>query len=239
MDKTMYERFLRWGGDFPVPFESRSSSNNKVHSKYSGNGKMPVQNRVSHTVVRFLMAMRNAEEEITDNIAIGSTALGTVVEYFVSRNYDEQYQIAIRNSDSVIAFTVDSSTNKIEMYDESHSGMLIFLSLYEELMEDEEFNLYYNEFLQNMENGNEDEAWDNISILSDNIYRRCVQNDLVIDSINDNIDVGEISSLLASKTYVPTSVSLGKFSFLGANEVIPEKETVSGNRPGPLSQNRQ
>ena len=70
-------------------------------------------------------------------------------------------------------------------------------------------------FCDAMNRDNEDDAWDAVSVLSDNIYRRFKNDDLVLGEINGNISTpSEIEENIAKGTYTPSNVVQGTFKFL-------------------------
>lgn len=222
MDNEGLKNFIKWGGDFPPPFEGRGIFNNNhlsVLSKQAGG--VVATNRVSRSIVAFILKKYSMDVGvITNEIALGNTLNTFIAErYTVQDDGSQKYTVSIYNEidKSITAFIVDFDTNAVELYpsDGSHSGMVLLMSLWEELYKDEEFFSYYQDFCDAMNRDNEDDAWDAVSVLSDNIYRRFKNDDLVLGEINGNISTpSEIEENIAKGTYTPSNVVQGTFKFL-------------------------
>lgn len=232
MNGENIKNYMKWAGsnDFPAPFSGRDVYNNNNNSMYSqGQSAWGSTNRVSYSIVNFLLKRYSLDKEAND-IALGTTVSDFIAErYYTTANGTSKYQIAIYNENSgdITAFIVDEDTNKIELYpdDGSHSGLILLFALWELLYQDEEFFREYNSFVKAMDKNDLDTAWNSISVISDNVYRRLKGDVFLLSDINSSVSNElEIQENISKGTYLPTDVVIGTFKFLQ----MPENtETVS------------
>lgn len=213
MNNEEISRFIKWGGDFSPPFNNEKATNNNVCSKYTKAFNTTAINRISTTVVTFLLDMYNQNT----CYAIGNTINQIIVEK--NDALINKYVICIYNSQehTVISFVVDKDTNKISLnsdddkYD-NHFEPIFLMSLWEELSQDEEFFDNYNHFENNMRNQDYKEAWENVSIISDNIYRRLKDDIIEVKYFEESLS--NINNNIASGSFTPTGLIMNSFDFL-------------------------
>lgn len=242
MDSTEMKLYLKWGGnELPPPFKGKQIYSNNVFSNYSiGIGNV-LTNRVSYSVVNFLLA-RYALEKGETNIAIGNTIKQTIVE----RELDESWQVSVFNRESgeIIAFIVDKDTNAVELYpdDGSRGGLILLFALWEELYSDEEFFDYWLLFCNSMDNSNYDNAWDYVLVLNDNIYRRLKNDSFPLQHLNASTNALDVKNNISKGVFTPTNGLVNSFKFLmtlddaNSNVVIPIEDFIGKY---PINPNRE
>lgn len=209
-----WQKLVKWNGEpFPAPFQSKPIFNNSHISKYTTT--TPATNRVSYSVVRFLLDMYEIQKGTLSAVAIGNNLSMNIAErLYVDDAGKQTYQISVFEvqTQKLFAFLVDPNTNAITSYGDNMSGKIYLFSLWEVLLNDEEFFNNYSNFVNYMNNDNIDDAWDCISVLSDNIYRR-LKNDDSIEIVDKSVP--EMTTAVTSGNYRPTNVIYGNFDFLG------------------------
>lgn len=219
MNNDEIKRFLKWGGDFPAPFKDQKP-NSGVFSKYTTDisGIVPT-NRISSTAVQFLVDMYNENTQY----AIGNTVNQLIVEKHDTINNKYLIGIYDSNNHESFAFEVDIDTNDIQEYDDERNYYepLMLMTIWEELSQDEEFFSNYSSFVEYMNKSNIEEAWKNISVLCDNIYRR-LKDDLITIT-HSKISLEDIKKNIISGVYIPSGPIMNSFLFLkesGDNELV-------------------
>lgn len=230
MRSDSISKYMKWGGEFPSPFVGKSMFNNNHYSILSTQaGGTVISNRVSYSIVSFILRKYSMDIGETDNIALGNTLSSFIAErYYIEDDGTQKYQIAVfdESTSTITAFIVNHDTNAIELYpdDGSMSGAILLMSLWEQMYKDEEFFTHYQEFCNCMSNNEIDEAWNEVSILSDNIYRRLKNDDLVNSEINIGnagiLTPSDILENISKGTYMPTNVVQGRFRFLVTTDTV-------------------
>jgi len=217
-------RLMYWGGDLPKPFEKFPHTNNNHCSKYTSKDAVAATNRISYTNSSFLLDVyyaMNPNEKNPNNediIAMGGTVNEFTCERMVKNSSGTfNYEIAIykEGSDySFQCFVVDGNTNKIISDPSKVSQSTILCSLWEQFYQDEEFYEQWNLFCDNMNAHDYSAAFNPLSVLNDNIYRRIVASMIEIKSFGEMQPAQLIESEIASGQHTPTGVTCGEFRFL-------------------------
>lgn len=211
--------FLHFGtsNDFPEPFKGRPlvakhSSRYSTSSVGAAAGGRVVSTRTSHTAVKAIVAAYYGDNN-KENMSFGFTANSSICERkTVDTNGKQTTEVAVYYDSGVLDwFSVDSDTNALSY---NVSSLTLLMSLWEVISQDDEFYEYYTLFQSAMDNKDLDKAWDAIEVLSDNIYRRL--KDGLIQIQDTKKSIMEINRNISNGVYVPTSISFGKFEFLGA-----------------------
>lgn len=248
--KDNVRRLMEWRQEslYPDIFRGRPHSNNAHVSRYTvESGIIAPVNNLSHTNLVFLVAMANAEngDETADidkkpiRISIGGTVNECIcevknMESIVSDVHGNtnttggNYEVAIynENTGNITAFIVDGTTNKITAKAENVSFIAILGSLWDALCADEEFYDQWMEFTEALRTSDIDTAWDAASVLSDNMYRRILNENITISSYNQGLNDLKIEQNLARSTYAPSSVTFGAFDFLSSVRIISTTSTI-------------
>lgn len=203
--------------DFPEPFTGRPlvakhSSRYSVSSVGSAAGGKVVSTRTSHTAVKAIIAAYEGDKN-KEGMSLGFTANSSICERsIVDANGKKSTEVAVYYESGILDwFSVDSDTNTISY---NASSLTRLMSLWEAISQDDEFYEHYSLFQSAMNNNDLDKAWDAIEVLSDNIYRRL--KDGLIQIQDTKKSIMEINRNISNGVYVPTSISFGKFEFLGA-----------------------
>jgi len=217
------EVIIKFGSpnQFPAPFNGKSTKSTKLSKHTTDTGGIVTNGRISYTAVNALLTRIGIESGMETNFAVGATNNSIIVERKVyDNNGDIGYQIAIyEDNGDITAFCVEEATGNISLYDSSeHSGLVVLFALWECFYGEEEFYNYYDMLVEHMNDNELDEAWDCLSLLSDNMYR-VVKNELFpLHDLNDSVNIVSITSNVSSGIYTPTSTLYGEFSYLKTSE---------------------
>lgn len=214
MSKENVKRLMSFGNtkEYPDIFSGMPSTNNQKYSKYTTSaGVVQPTNRISHTNLRFFYEMY-LSNKTNDSMAIGSSVGNNICE---RTREDGNYEIAIYNSNdaSMVCFTVTKSTNKIKL-EFSPTYQVMLGSLWEDIIQDNEFYSSWIDFVDGLDKHNILFAWDAACVMTDNLYRRISLDIIPISSFNADINEVKVERQITQGAYVPTSVECGVFEFL-------------------------
>lgn len=213
MDSKQLKDFMKWAGpgSFPEPFKGRLNYNNSKCSKYTVG--ITAQNRVSYTNVNFILSYYQNENGTIKDTNLGST----INELVCERPKDDKTEVCIYNEakGEMVSFSVAKDTNKITMADVSMKTRMF--ALWEAFYQDTEFFDHYQMFKDSMDIKDLNSAWDAISVLNDNMYRR-LKDDGIMAVENAGLNSAMVEENVAKGLYTPTGVLLGQFEYLKARD---------------------
>lgn len=234
-------KFFDYSRTLPHPFDSLKSKIVKVSSKY-GDG---TNAKLTGTMVKAVLAYCNCQTGNGEG-AVGEIDQRIAAEYKSSMGADAYHLVVYDPSKGqFLAGCYDKNTETIEQY-QAHSsardGAALAFAMMPALLEDEEFRLQYNAYLECHIKGYPDleTAKGHMAILCDNAYRRIKDETcfahlkVVLDKSGNVLPIR--SAQLDSGVFKPTTVRAGEFvifanaaapaSVIGAVSVVAHEDFI-------------